>query len=450
MRSALSVAEDWLRAAASKYASGDHRAAAVLCRGLAAAEPANADAHNLLGCLDLLAATDLRAVGRLRRATATGTADASCHANLAAALNRLFIDGEAIRAARRALALHPSLSDAHLHFGQAVQRTLALAPAIAAFRRAGSIDPGLLQARELLAEALLLDGSFEEGAAAFFRYQASHRTWAESLRLDPGLRALPSSGSVTLVNDARLGDALQFVRYAVPLAARGLTVTVECQPELQRLLARARGVARVVPFQTPRDDSTVIPMHMLMHLLADEWPRIGTTVPYLDAEPTRAVVWRERLATAPGFKVGLVWAGRADGRDDPLRSPGLNAFAPIFDVSGISLFGLQLGDGRSSLGSSPLARRLTDLGLMLTDLTETAAALSALDLLVTSDTSMAHLAGALGRPVWMVPPYAPSWRWLLGRDDTPWYPTMRLFRPDAPKAWAGAMRRIAGALSAAD
>jgi tetratricopeptide (TPR) repeat protein len=433
-----------LQAAASAYIAGDPGRAQAPARAALAEAPAAGAVLNLLGCLALATGADGAAAALLQRAEASGV-DAATLANLSRALHRVLRPEGALRAARRALALLPGLTDAHLALGEALQRRLAARESLAAFHRAAAIEPDLLPARELAAETLLLLGEIEAGAAAFFRYQADHRVWAESLGLAPGTRALPASGDVTLVSDARLGDALQFVRYAVPLAARGLRVAVEVQPELVRLLSRAKGVAAAVPFGTPRR-GVAIPMHMLMHLLAGEWPRIGALVPYLSPAPEDVSRWRSRLSARTGLRLGLIWAGRADGRDDALRSPGLDAFAPVFDLPGITVFGLQLGDGRADLARSPLAQRLVDLGSDLTDLAETAAAVAALDLMLTSDTAMVHLAGALGRPVWMIPPRAPSWRWLLGREDSPWYPTLRLFRPSAMADWSDAMRRVVAAL----
>jgi hypothetical protein len=173
---------------------------------------------------------------------------------------------------------------------------------------------------------------------------------------------------------------------------------------------------------------------------------IPANVPYLQPDPNQVQAWGERLAalTPPGYRrIGIAWAGRPTHNNDFNRSATLDAFAPLAALPGVVLVSLQKGDGQSQIGRYFAGAPLLNLGPALADYEDTMAVIEHLDLVVTVDTSVAHVAGAMGRPVWVVLPYAPDWRWLLSRDDTPWYPTMRLFRQTIPREWGDVFERVA-------
>jgi hypothetical protein len=173
---------------------------------------------------------------------------------------------------------------------------------------------------------------------------------------------------------------------------------------------------------------------------------VPADVPYLDAEPQLVAAWRRRLGSYPGFKVGIAWQGNPNHRRDRLRSSPLVQFAPLARVPGVHLLSLQKGAGCEQLPALQGRFPVTDLGSRLDDFLDTAAVMKSLDLVISVDTAIAHLAGALGVPVWVALPFAPDWRWLLDREDSPWYPTMRLLRQTRPGRWEDVFHRIAEAL----
>jgi hypothetical protein len=306
-----------------------------------------------------------------------------------------------------------------------------------------------------LAVALLGCGEWGEAwphyAWRWMRMPGAHRVPAEPLRRpDP---AEWRGRRVLLFCEQGHGDTIQFLRYVPMVAAVAGEVVLEVDPEILALARTLPGGARVLAV------GEALPVHdfavPLMHL---PWA-FGTTVsdvpasvPYLAADPAAVGRWRGRLAELSGRKVGLVWAGgrRADDplsvRIDRRRSMPLAALAPLARVAGVSFVSLQKGPpGREAV---PAGMVLHDWTAELGDFADTAALMAALDLVIAVDTAPLHLAGALGRPVWLLDRYDSCWRWLRERADSPWYPTLRRFRQDAPGEWGPVVARVAAALAA--
>jgi hypothetical protein len=254
------------------------------------------------------------------------------------------------------------------------------------------------------------------------------------------------SGTLLLHAEQGLGDTLQFVRYAPLAAARCASVVLECQPELVSLLQGTAGVQRVLARgETLPEFAAHAP---LMSLPAD----FGTTLqdvpwngPYVHAPADKVAAWRGVL-DASGFKVGLVWAGRPQQWDDRKRSLSLELLAPLSRASGAVFYSLQVGEAAAQAAAAPAGMRLVNVAPQIVDFADTAAIVANLDLVVTIDTSVAHLAGAMGIPVWVLVAYAPDWRYHLGRSDNPWYPSMRLFRQARDGDWPSAIEQLAEAL----
>lgn len=264
-------------------------------------------------------------------------------------------------------------------------------------------------------------------------------------------RGQPLAGETVLVRGEQgFGDNFQFVRFAEPLAARGARVAVGCPAGLGSLLSTVRGVSQVVEagqgMAVPPDYE--VPMMSLPLLFGTTLATIPAAVPYLHADAGLVAAWRERLRPYSGLKVGLVWGGNPDAPYDGRRSPGLDPYRVLLDLPGVTFFSLQKGPAAAALAELPLPPNLVDLGPELGDFSQTAAAMENLDLVISSCTSPAHLAGALGRPVWVVLAPFPDWRWLLARDDSPWYPTARLFRADWQEGWMPVLGRVRAALAA--
>lgn len=479
--------------ARSLRALGREAAAESACRRALALDPAHADA--LVNRADALLALgdgerSLIAAARAERTRPGRPQPAMIEGMALASLGRV---APALVALRSAVARAPGWAEAHANLGTVLAKAGEAAEAVAALdtaaglaaRAGGSAAPlaGLLAG--LRGQALLSLGRPEEAAQAFEAALACrpgdaglhwNRAFAlllagryaeawpdfEWRRLDrraeppwrhldrPSWRGEPLAGrTILLYAEQGIGDTLQFLRFVPLVAAAGGRVVLEVQPSLRLLAQGVEGAAQVIcrGESLPAFD-VECPLMSVPGALGMALDDVPATVPYVRVESGRAAAWTARLSGPPGLRVGLVWAGNPRFPGDRLRSPRLDGLAPVLDVPGVRFFGLQVGDGRRDLGTVELPPGFTDLGPALTDFAETAAVMSCLDLVISSCTAPAHLAGALGRPVWLVLPAAPDWRWLLGRSDSPWYPTARLFRQTRPGAWAEVAGRLAAALTA--
>lgn len=315
-----------------------------------------------------------------------------------------------------------------------------LAGAMDIYRAAqGGGDP---RVKMCLGQLLLLRGDYRRGLPL-----AEYRPQPEFG--GPRWRGQRLSGETVLMRGEQgFGDNIQFVRYSALLAARGARVVVGSPAGLGTLLSTAPGVsAAVEPGQAMEPPDFQVAMMSLPHVFGTTLQTIPAEIPYLGADSGLAAQWRDRLAAFPGLKVGLVWGGNPDVAYDWRRSPGLAPYLALLDVPGVTFFSLQKGPAAAQAAGRSLPGNFIDLGPHLTDFGQTAAAMEALDLVISSCTSPAHLAGALGRPVWVVLSSFPDWRWLLERSDSPWYPTARLFRAGRGEGWQPVLGRVRQALA---
>ncbi len=315
--------------------------------------------------------------------------------------------------------------------------------AVACLEHAVTLAPDSPEAHWNLANALLVSGDLEKGFAAY--ESRFHRPGREERKLPaPRWRGEDLDGRTLLLTlEQGIGDAIHFVRFAEQAAARGARVVMECHPGLEELLASAPGVARTVAAGAPVPEADrYLPLMSLPHVLGTRLETIPAPIPYLKA-PESAPPF-----VLPGeLKVGLVWRGNPKHEADDKRSVPLEMLAPLLAVPGVSWFSLQVGDVAAEREASPFAARMTDLAPRLRDFGATASAVAALDLVISVDTAVAHLAGAMGKPVWTLIAEANDWRWLSGRSDTPWYPTMRLFRQRRGRDWQPALKAMANELA---
>lgn len=344
---------------------------------------------------------------------------------------------EALRCLADAAVLAPESSAAWMNLGCVLQACHRMAEATAAFRRAVQLNPRHGTAAWNLAQNLLLRGEFSEGFA-LLEARFGKREPVPSPDIDaPRWRGEQLAGKTILVwTEQAFGDAIQFVRYLPLLAEQGARVVVHnhLRP-LQRLLRSAPGVALLIGDQdaVPVADYQV-PLLSLPGLFHTTAATIPAAVPYLAPAAATVDRWCRLLSPTSGIRIGLCWAGRPV--PDPRRSACLDDLAPLARVGGALFYSLQMGDGAEQAAKPPCGMRLTDLTGDIRDFEDTAALLQQLDLVISVDTSVAHLAGALGKPVCVLLPFMPDWRWMLTRRDCPWYPTMRLFRQKRPGDWA--------------
>ena len=355
---------------------------------------------------------------------------------------------EAIRLYRRTLAARPDFAPALVNLGSALQELGQFDEAIAAYRQAEAIRPDYPEAVWNHALALLQQGDFDAGWRLY-----------ESRWRKPGMPphghsqplwdGSPLAGRTILLHcEQGLGDSLQFARYATLVKAMGATVVLFSPPALARLLGTVPGVDRVVGERglIPPCDCQA-PLMSLPRLFGTTLATVPAAVPYLAAEPDLALLWRRWLASYDGFKVGVVWQGNPRNRFGRSRSFPLAALAPVAAVPGVRLISLQRRDGLDQLAALPEGMTVTvppepvDAGPDA--FRDTAAIMGALDLVISADTATAHLAGALGVPAWLALARVPDWRWLTGRSDSPWYPSLRLYRQTAHGDWGGVFAAMA-------
>ena len=311
--------------------------------------------------------------------------------------------------------------------------------------------PGDLPGRFDLAETALLLGDFERGWREYhWRYSLPHTTGMERKVQCPRWDGRRIEGRTLLIHDEQgFGDTFQFMRLVSWAKARsGAGVILEIAPEILPLARRMEGFDQIIPRGVipPSFDYAceMMSLPMVMGLTPTDLPG---KVPYLTPDPRRLARWRQHLAKLPRPLVALVWAGRPEHHNDANRSTTLAGLAPLA-LPGVTFLALQKGPKAGEAKAPPPGMTLVPLGDEIRDFEDTAAILAIADLLISVDSSPVHLAGALGRPAWVLLPLVPDWRWLLERTDTPWYPSVRLFRQQARGDWSGALHHAAAALAA--
>ena len=370
--------------------------------------------------------------------------------NLGNALLKLDRSEEAFDAYLRAGKPGPCLTKALLGQGLTLRSLGRFSEAVTAFDRAAALG-----SREAVAGKgclMLTLGDFEDGLEGYEARWLKGKSIAEALgtRFEtwkgPGRRG----ERVLVLNDHGLGDTIQFFRYLPVMAAGGVDATFVCPPRLRRLLSSKANVrfADSPPDGEPFDGQIAI--SSLPRAFGTRLETIPAAVPYLAAEPRLREMWLKRIG-AQGFKIGVVWQGNSDPEADRARSMPLSALAPLAGIAGVRLISLQKGFGEEQLSNLPASLRVETLGATFDAgpdaFVDTAAAMTGLDLVVTCDTSVAHLAGALAVPVWVALKSDAEWRWLTERSDSPWYPTMRLFRQTRRGVWGDLFEAMAGELA---
>ena len=423
--------------------------AAACCRRALELSPDFAEAHNnLANALKNQGALD-EAIACYRRALELKPDCAEACCNLGTALGERGELSEAVACHRRALELKPDCAETYNALGLALQAQGQLAEALACYQRAIELEPQHAEAHYNHSMLRLLAGDFQQGLAEY--------AWRWETRRDPFILppfpqpiwdGRPLEGRRLLLHGEQgYGDTLQFIRYAAQAKRLGARVLAGCGKPLVRIVRSCRSVDQVVhEIMSPQDFDVYCPLLNMPHLLKTTLDSVPNDVPYLFADPALVERWRGELDPIAGFKIGIAWRGNPKHRNDRARSVPLSCFQPLGRLPGIHLVSLQKGAGEEDLPAARDRLPVTELGSRLDDFMETAAVLVNLDLVITCDTAMAHLAGALGVPVWVALPLVPDWRWLLDRSDSPWYPTMRLFRQDRRGDWQSVFQRIEAAL----
>ncbi|MFQ5936832.1 MAG: tetratricopeptide repeat protein [Acidiferrobacterales bacterium] len=429
------------------HALGQHDRALDAYGRACTLNPRYADAHCNRGIALHAQGKLTDAVSAFEKAAAVSPDSAEAHYNLANVLHEVGEFERAVAAYQVAIQRSPNDPDIYNNLGVALADQLKLNDAFAAFDQSLALQPDFAQAHSNKGMALLLTGRFEEG----WREYAWRMPWVEykhirTVRWDGQAFA----GKTLLVHTEQgIGDSIQFCRYLPMVKTRGGRVLLACQPAMQRLLQGLPGVDAWVGDPKTLSADVVFdfycPLLNIPGLFDTKLESIPAEVPYLRVDPGLIATWKQRI-DPQRYNVGLCWAGRPTNRNDQNRSTTLAAFAPLARANGVVFYSLQKGVATEQAAHPPAGMTFVDITSELNDFADTAALIANLDLVIAVDTAVAHLAGALAKPVWVVLTYCADWRWLLDREDSPWYPTMRLFRQPHPGDWDAPMQRVAGEL----
>jgi tetratricopeptide (TPR) repeat protein len=474
--------EAWYHLGLALAGGGQLDEAIIAQRRAVALDPALFESHyNLAICLQLSGQRD-KAIGAYRQAIALRGGDPCALVNFATALRGAGRLDEAIATLRGAVAVKPDFAEAWSQLGIALREAEMPEEAMAALGRACDLAPGdanhwiqlagacwdaaqidqALRAQRLaatlrpddpdvnctLGQLLLLAGDHVEGLRRLeWRWKRKSLPWPRrrfsQLMWDGGDLA---GRTIYLNAEQSIGDTIQFARFIPLVAGRNGKIIVECQPSLRRLFQGSFGQVQrwFCPGDAPGDFDVYCPM-MSLPLVLGVWPQsAGGEKPHLHADAASVQIWRQKLARCTGtMKVGLAWAGSPSQWQDRRRSMHLRQLRPLAEITGVQFFSLQKGWSAAQAGDPDVGITLVDFGPELGDFADTAALISELDLIITVDTAVAHLAGALGKPVWTLLPLVPHWRWTLKGGETLWYPSMRLFRQTTRGDWDEVIRRVA-------
>ncbi len=342
----------------------------------------------------------------------------------------------------RAIAAAPGWAVAHVNLGIALVRLRRVEEARAAFHKAQALNPEFAYAKFCESNLDLLLGDFARGYALYDAHRKVYPHRHQERRWDGS----PLNGkTILLYAQHGLGDTLQFVRYVPVVAQMGGRVLLQVQPALLKLLKNYPGAAEVLPSgDQPIEFDAQATLLELPAILGHIQETIPRAVPYLHADSVLSAAWASRLQNDVGFRIGIAWHGNPHQKDGLIRSCTLQDMERICRVPGLIVYSLQCGKGSEELEASGLPlKKINDLDQHDGPFMDTAAIASLLDLVITIDTSIAHLAGGLGCPVWLAVPHWPDWRWMLDRSDSPWYPTMRIFRQVKPFEWKPVFEQMA-------
>ena len=442
------VADFRVNCAAALKAAGRLEAAEAQCRQAIALSPALPKAHYALGATLQQQGRFEPALDAYRRTLELNPDHAEARSNLGSTLLELGRVDEAIVEYERGVAARPNSAHAHYNLGLARQEQGRPAEAITCYRQAIALKPDYADAYWNGALQHLALGEYPAGWNQYewrWRRQGYPAQRFAERQWDGGNL---TGRTILLSAEQGFGDTFQFIRYAALVKKKGGTVIVECQPELKQALAYTAGIDRLVGQGEAVPFDRHAAMLSLPRLLGTDIGSIPADIPYIRPDPMLATVWRAQIAKGPGLNAGLVWRGNPNNSADRKRSMTAEQVAPLCTVPGIGWFSLQVDASPAEIAALSRDGKVRDCGPQLTDWADTAALISRLDLVVTVDTAVAHLAGALGKPVWVMLATAPHWSWLREQADSPWYPTARLFRQNRQGDWGSVLRAVGQALRA--
>lgn len=422
--------------------------AMILYRQALQLAPLNGPTYSNVGVLLQDLGKPEEAVEAFRKAIATSPDYVWSYLNFSSSLLEFGRIDESLEACRRGTLLDPGSAMAHHNYAAALKSLNRLDESIAGFRQAVALNPDFAEAHFALGQMLLMRGDFEEGWREYeWRWRVSEYGWFKDIHGEfaaPRWMGEDLSGKTILIYaEQGMGDAIQYIRFLPEVIKRSGHVVLAVHAPLKPLFAQFEGVTVVSLDQVPLPEFDFhSPLLSLPMVFKTNAATIPVAVPYLTAEPEKQKSWASRIGGKKP-RVGIVWAGNPTQKGDRWRSPGLKSILPVLSVPGIDFIALQMGPGRQDLETTPLPESVLDLGTEIKDFADTAAIMKDLDLLITSCTSPLHLAGALGVRTWAIIPFAPHLLWQLDRTDSPWYPSLTLYRQGkAGTDWSDVAQRL--------
>ncbi len=437
---------------------GNSEAAMTCFQEAISLQPDYADAHCNLGNAFIQVNNLREAVLCFQEALAIDPNFTEVYYNLGTILAELDRFDEAIACFQAAIELRSSFAEAHYNLATALVKQNHLEMAIASYETAITLKPNYGQAHWNLGFALLLSGNFQRGFAEYdWRWRARNnifappRSYSQPLWRGEDL----TEQTILLYDDQGFGDFIQLVRYAVILVERCKQVIIESSIPLARLLTNTIKDVKIVTQSERLPEFNVhLPMISLPRLLGTTLDHLPSQVPYLDLSViTQFNSYHLEAPSTSKRKIGIVWASGYKSEEKALvklhreKSCPLSIFEPLLSIPNIDLYSLQVGINSTDIQQLAWQDRIQDLSVHIQDFADTAALIAQLDLVISVDTAVAHLAGAMAKPTWLLLPFSPDWRWLLERSDSPWYPTMRLFRQPQPQDWQSVIAQVVSSLN---
>jgi tetratricopeptide (TPR) repeat protein len=405
------------------------------------------DAYSNIGITLLKAKQPDKAVVFCQKAVELAPHDVNMYYNLGIALQENGQLDEAVTCYQKASQLAPCDAEIYNNLAFALQENRRPYEAIPYYQKALSLRPDYATAHWNFSLALLLTGNFREGWKEYeWRWGtkyllSSKRDFGQPLWTGSDIKGL----TILLHAEQGLGDTFQFIRYAPLVAGRGAKVIFECYGHMASLMRSVGGIHQVVVRgeELPAFD-VHCPLLSLPLAFDTTLETIPATIPYISADPSLTGKWKDRFKNDESkLKIGIVWAGNPGFKQNRYRNIPLHFFIPVAGIPGVTLYSLQKGEEAEN---PPVGMVLLDYTSEIDDFSDTASFIENLDLVISVDTAVAHLAGAMGKPVWTLLPFSPEWRWLMDREDSPWYPTMKLFRQPSHGNWEAVISDVAGEL----
>lgn len=441
-----------LELAESHQQAGRLAPAEAICRQVLGVDPNNAIAMHLLGVIALNSGQTSDAEGWIRKALRLDPDSAPLHCSLGQILAAADRVEDAVAALQRAIELNPDFPEARHDLAVAMMHLKRFDDAIDHYRKTIQLRPDWALAHHDLGLALLLKGKLIEGFAEYeWRYRAPELGTFSQQFAAPRWDGADITGRTILIHSEQgFGDTIQFFRFIPLLLTLGAQVVLQCQPELYELLQGSCPELQVIPRGQPLPQFDVhCPLLSLPWMLGITRQTLPAKTPYLRADPVWIDTFQQRVPPTADLDIGLVWACGIEQRVNGYRkrSIPLDGFLPLLRTEGTRWLSLQKGEAAKEMWSLPADTNLLRGAQEPVSFADSAGRMSRMDLIITVDTAAAHLAGALGRPTWVLVPYIPDWRWMIDRSDSPWYPSVRIFRQPKPGDWETPLQQIADALA---